>query len=293
MLRVLNSIFVNQQDKITHMDATLCSFSHWMREHRLADNTVSMYGESVRRFLLFIIEYEAKELNEYWVRRFNHHYIIKNNFSISYQNQVISGIKKFMEFKGRTLVLADYQRPDKPKTLPEVLSKAEVKALLGSLKNLKHKVLLSLLYSSGLRIGEALSLKETDIDSERMLIFIRGAKGKKDRYTLLSNNLLVELRNYYEAYKPTVFLFEGQRGGMYSASSARQVLHRAVNETKIKKHVRLHTLRHSFATHLLENGTDLRYIQQLLGHQSPKTTMIYTHVSTRSLSKITNPFDDL
>ncbi len=280
-------------DKKERMDKVLSSFTHWMRERRLATNTIQAYEDSVRRFLLFIIANNATELNEYWVRRFNHHYIIKRKFSISYQNQVISGIKKFMEFKGTPLVLADYERPEKPKTLPQVLSKNEVKAVLGVIKNLKHKVLLSLLYSSGLRIGEALNLKETDIDSGRMLLFVRGAKGKKDRYTLLSHTILLDLRRYYAAYTPSTFLFEGQNGGPYSASSARQVLRRAVAQTSIIKHVRLHTLRHSFATHLLENGTDLRYIQQLLGHQSPKTTMIYTHVSTRSLSNITNPFDEL
>lgn len=284
---------MTQVEKVERMHLSLAAFNNWMEEHRFSANTVLTYTSAVRGFLLFIIEKDAKVINEYWVRKYNHYYILSNTFSVSYQNQVISGIKKFMEFKGNPLVLGDYQRPLKPKKLPEILSKKEVKIILASIKNLKHRVLLSLLYASGLRIGEALSLKETDIDSDRMLIFIRGGKGKKDRYTLLSVKILEDLRTYYRAYRPKMYLFEGQYGGMYSPTSARQVLHRAVKATGINKNIRLHTLRHSFATHLLENGTDLRYIQQLLGHQNPKTTMIYTHVSTQSLSKITNPFDDL
>src|SRR5690606_25318342 len=139
--------------------------------------------------------------------------------------------------------------------------------------------LLALIYSSGLRIGEALSLKLTDIDSKRMLIHIKSAKGKKDRYTLLSESFLEQLRDYYRHYKPKDFLFEGQEGQQYSTASSQKMFKQTIKRCNINKHVTLHTLRHSFATHLLESGTDLRYIQSLLGHNSPKTTMIYTHVS--------------
>jgi len=264
-----------------------------MREHRLSPSTVQTYGGVSHRFLNYLAKNDATAVTELWVRRFNHHYILANGFSISYQNQCISGIKKYMEFMGQPLALEDYERPDKPRRLPEVLSKDEVKQLLDCVQNLKHRALLTLLYSAGLRIGEALRIKPSDIDSARMLIFIRGAKGKKDRYVLLSDRFLSELRRYYKAYRPKNYLFEGRNGGMYTASSARQILHRALRQTDIQKRVKLHTLRHSFATHLLENGTDLRYIQQLLGHHSPKTTMIYTHVSTHSLQNIKNPFDDL
>lgn len=277
----------------THIFERITGFRAWLEEQRYAKTTVITYCDLVERFLFFLTKYGVTQIDEEWVRRFNYAYILTNNYSISYQNQCISGIKKYMEYRGRPMVLTDFERPDKPKKLPEILSKTEVKQLLDSVKNTKHRVLLTLLYSSGLRIGEALSMVPSDIDSDRMLIFVRGAKGKKDRYVLLSERFLVELRLYYTHYKPKQYLFEGQRGGPYSASSARQILKRAVQLTGIRKHVKLHTLRHSFATHLLENGTDLRYIQQLLGHHSPKTTMIYTHVSTRSLQNIKNPFDDL
>lgn len=277
----------------THILSRITGYRAWLEEQRYAKTTVVTYCDIVERFLFFLAKYGITYIDEDWVRRFNHAYILSNKYSISYQNQCISGIKKYMEYRGKPMVLNDYERPDKPRKLPEILSKTEVKQLLDSVKNLKHRVLLTLLYSSGLRIGEALAMKPTDIDSDRMLIFIKGAKGKKDRYVLLSDRFLVELRQYYTYYKPKNYLFEGQRGGVYSANSARQILKRAVKAAGITKHVKLHTLRHSFATHLLENGTDLRYIQQLLGHHSPKTTMIYTHVSTRSLQNIKNPFDDL
>ena len=185
-------------------------------------------------------------------------------------------------------------RPKKPQKLPVVLSKEEISQLFNVINNLKHKALLALLYSAGLRIGEALQLTPEAIDSKRMLIRIEQAKGNKDRYTLLSESFLTLLRMYYKKYKPKTYLFEGQNGGAYTSSSAQKVLKRALRDAGITRTgVTLHTLRHSFATHLLESGTDLRYIQELLGHNSPKTTMIYTHVSSKSLQNIRNPFDEL
>nr|WP_281229047.1 tyrosine-type recombinase/integrase [Flavobacterium aquiphilum] len=140
-------------------------------------------------------------------------------------------------------------------------------------------------------MSEAINMKMTDIDSQRMLIHVKNAKGKKDRYTLLSTKVLSLLREYYAIYKPKTYLFEGQYGGQYSSRSAQNILQLAVKKAGITKQISLHTLRHSFATHLLESGTDLRYIQDLLGHSSPKTTMIYTHVSSTTLKNIINPFD--
>ena len=148
--------------------------------------------------------------------------------------------------------------------------------------NLKHKTLLALIYSASLRISEAINLKISDIDHQRMLIHVKNAKGKKDRYTLLSMKVLKLLNENYAIYKPTTFVFEGRNNKQYSSRSAQNVLKQAVKNAGIIKKISLHTLRHSFATHLSESGTDLRYIQELLGHSSPKTTMIYTHVSSTS-----------
>ncbi|MBN2861616.1 MAG: tyrosine-type recombinase/integrase [Bacteroidales bacterium] len=142
------------------------------------------------------------------------------------------------------------------------------------------------IYTAGLRRSELINLKAEDIDSERGLIKVRGAKGGKDRYTLLSKKLLVLLRDYYKLYRPVNWLFEGNGGGQYSATSIKNILNKAVKSAGIKKHITPHNLRHSFATHLLEQGIDLRIIQELLGHSSSKTTEIYTHVSTKEIGKI-------
>ena len=271
----------------------LSKFKRWLHQKRLSENTVNTYTEVTAFFLRYAQLKKAENYSVKLIEQFNYDFIFKANRSVSYQNQCINGIKKFLLFKGIEINKLNIERPKKERQLPAVLSVEEIKALFNNLTNLKHKTLLSLLYSGGLRIGEALNLKIGDIDSKRMLIHIKQAKGKKDRYTLLSHSFLKLIREYYLAYKPKVFLFEGLNGKQYSNASAQAVLKKALKNTKINKRVTLHTLRHSFATHLLENGTDIRYIQELLGHSSPKTTMIYTHVSQTSLKNIKNPFDEL
>jgi integrase/recombinase XerD len=175
-----------------------------------------------------------------------------------------------------------------------VLSKEEVKKILDAHSNLKHKAMLSMIYSCGLRRSELLNLKFSDIDSKRNIVIIRQSKGKKDRITPLSAKILDLLRRYYKEYSPKTYLFEGQeKNTQYSARSLEEVLKKSVKLASINKLVTLHWLRHSYATHLLESGTDLRYIQELLGHNSSKTTEIYTHVSTKNIQQIKSPFDDL
>ena len=158
--------------------------------------------------------------------------------------------------------------------------------ILQSLSNIKHKAILTLVYSAGLRVGEVVKLKPEDIDSDRRLI------GRKDRYTLLSDIALRILREYYKEYKPSKWLFEGARKGRHiSTRTVQAIFRQACEKAGIKKEVSLHSLRHSFATHLLENGVDLRYIQEILGHKSSKTTEIYTHVSKASIASIKSPLD--
>jgi site-specific recombinase XerD len=158
---------------------------------------------------------------------------------------------------------------------------------------LKHRAIISTTYALGLRIGESLSLKISDIDSDRNIVHIKNAKGNKDRIIAFPDSLRTMLRTYFKEYRPKIYLFEGINGGKYSNSSIGQVLRRTVKRTNIKKRITLHTLRHSFATHLLESGTDIRFIQEILGHNSPKTTMIYTHVSSKAITEIKSPFEDL
>lgn len=185
-------------------------------------------------------------------------------------------------------------RPNKEKTLPSVLSTQEVIDILKQTENIKHKAILMTIYSAGLRISESINLKFKDIGSDRMQIRVEQGKGKVDRYSLLSVRTLMILREYYKQYRPTVWLFEGvKKGEQYSTRSIQQIFQDAVHKAGITKDVSVHTLRHSFATHLLENGTDLRYIQSLLGHANSKTTEIYTHITTKGFDQIKSPLDTL
>jgi site-specific recombinase XerD len=267
-------------------------FSNWLTSRRYSSNTVKTYTEALKSFLVFHRELPVSEITNEHIILYNNDYILKNNLSASYQNQIVNALKLFFKIiESRKIIPEEIFRPKNAKTLPNILSKEEVLRIIDSTTNLKHKTLLALIYSAGLRISEAINMKLTDIDSQRMLIHIKNAKGKKDRYTLLSNKILLLLREYYSVYKPQLYLFEGKFKEQYSSRSAQAILQIAARKAGITKRISLHTLRHSFATHLLESGTDLRYIQDLLGHSSPKTTMIYTHVSSNSLQKIINPFD--
>ena len=268
-------------------------FVKWMHLRRYSFNTIQTYESMLIMFFKYHHSKKIELITNDDLIDFNTNYILANNYSYTYQNQLVNAVKLFFkQTQNLEIDLETLDRPKKSQRLPEVLSLEEVKEILHGSKNLKHKTLLCLLYSCGLRIGEALNLQLNALDLERKLLHVKAGKGKKDRYIPLSATMIILLHRYYKSYTPKEYLFEGQYGGSYSAVSARQVLKRILAQTKIKKHVTLHTLRHSYATHLLENGTDLRFIQELLGHNSPKTTMIYTHVSTISLEKIKNPFDD-
>lgn len=270
-------------------------FKSWMRSRRYSESTVNTYSEALIIFLRFYSEKKLEEICNDDLINFNNEYILKNGLSASYQNQMVNSIKLFFQtVQNRKMEIELIHRPKKSKTLPNVLSKEEVKSILNALGNLKHKAMLSLIYSCGLRRGELLNLKLTDIDSKRNLVIIRNAKGKKDRIVPLSPKILELLREYFLSFKPKNWLFEGQdKNSQYDERSLANVMKQALTKCKITKPASLHWLRHSFATHLLENGTDLRYIQELLGHSSSKTTEIYTHVSNKSIQNIISPFDTL
>ena len=258
---------------------------------RYANNTVKTYVTCFERFINHYREHELMSINENDIRLYLEK-LVQEGKSNSYLNQMINAIKFYYEVvKEMPNRFYSIERPRKVQKLPKVLSKQEVLALIANTGNIKHKCIISLLYSGGLRRGEVLHLKPTDIDSHRMLIRVNDGKGGKDRFTLLSKTVLNDLRNYFKEYRPKEWLFEGQSGGQYSAGSVKQIINAASKKAKIPKAVSPHMLRHSFATHLLEDGVDLRYIQTLLGHSSSKTTEIYTHVALRSFNSIKNPLD--
>ena len=263
-------------------------------QKRYSQNTIKTYVSYMRSFME---EFKNRnpgsvttpEINEYILKL-----IRTKGISSSQQNQRINAIKFYYEkVLGRKRMYYNVNRPKKEKRMPRILTVEEVELLLKHCNNLKHKCILMALYSGGLRRSELINLKISDIDSPRMLIRITNSKGNKDRNTLLSEKLLKLLRDYYRYHKPKYWLFEGQGGGQYSATSIANILRKALKKAQIDKNATPHTLRHSFATHLLEQGINLRYIQELLGHSSIKTTEIYTHVSSKQLSKIKNPLDNL
>jgi len=267
------------------------SFLQKLELRKYATNTVRTYVACFEKFINHYRDKELIEINENDIRQYLKQ-LIQEKRSDSYLNQMINSIKFYFEVvQDMPNRYYDIERPQKQVRLPEVLSRNEVMAMIGLVGNLKHRCIISLLYSAGLRRSELLNLKLTDLDSQRMLIRVNQGKGRKDRLTLFSNTILKELRRYYKSYLPKTFLFEGFDGQQYTASSVAKIVRKAASRAGIRRKVTPHTLRHSFATHLLEEGTDIRYIQSLLGHSSSKTTEIYTHVAVNAFARIKNPLD--
>lgn len=270
-------------------------FSQWLKSKRYSESTIRTYLDVTTVFLNFYHSKSIEQITNDDIILFNNDYILRRKLSGSYQNQFVNGIKLFFQtVENKRIDVALIQRPRAEHKLPRVLCKEEVKSIIYALSNQKHRTMLILIYACGLRCSELLNLKPSDVLSDRNLLHVYQSKGKKDRVVPISNKVIKLLREYFLAYRPKSWLFEGQeQGTQYSARSLQLVLKNAIAKTKIKKPVTLHWLRHSYATHLLESGTDIRYIQELLGHNSSRTTEIYTHVSQRSLQQIKSPFDDL
>ncbi len=259
---------------------------------RYSESTIKTYSKYFKDFQsaftsLNLDEISSKDINSYILNL-----IEKQKISASQQNQRINSIKFYYEkVLGRTKQFYEIDRPKKQRILPKVISEQEVLSMLKITSNLKHKAVLATIYSAGLRRGELINLRKQDVWFDKNLLFIKAGKGKKDRTSILSESLAIVLKKYLETYKPNYYLFEGKNRSKYSPSTILRIVQIAGELAKVKQHVTPHMLRHSFATHLLEQGTDLRYIQTILGHDSSKTTEIYTHVSKRSLAKIKSPLD--
>jgi site-specific recombinase XerD len=255
-------------------------------------NTIRTYKAELSYFLKYFENTDLKTVTKEQIENYIYYLISKYKIGESKQNTAINAIKFYYEQVLRMpREYYDIQRPKRAKTLPNVLSQEEILQLINAPDNLKHKAILYTIYSCGLRLSELLNLRIADIHSKDAYVYIKGAKGKKDRRTLLSGNLLNLLRKYYRAYQPAYWLFEGQDGGKYSAASVQKIFRRAQQKSGVNPWSTPHTLRHSFATHLLESGVNLRNIQTLLGHESSKTTEVYTHVLNTLNKNIKNPLD--
>ncbi len=272
----------------------ITKYEHHLTLKNYSENTLRSYLNGLDVFLDYVRSHKIEKITSAELESFFHHAKMEMNYSYSMMKQLLASVKfLFVEVLDETIDFDFNIKMKKPSTIPEVLSVEEVQRLLNSFTNLKHKAIFTLCYSAGLRLGEILNIKISDIDSDSMQIRIHQAKGKKDRYSLLSPKVLELLRRYVSEYKPKEYLFEGQNGGKYSSASVQQLMRRHRKKANIKKKATPHTLRHSFATHLLDNGTDIRFIQELLGHQHISTTQIYTHVSSRKLKDVKSPIENL
>lgn len=269
----------------------MVAYEEYLSGKRYSESTISTYCNFVHQF----IEFQQKAPEDLSLRdvdRFVEKNIAGKSYSISSHRQCISALGHFFRlFHSEEVDPEKLERPEKSKYLPTVLSKEEVIDLLRATRNLKHRAILALIYSSGLRIGELLKLQLKDIDIDRRQIKVEMAKGRKDRYVVMAESFIPLLLNYVSTYRPEKFFVEGQKGGSYTASAVRSFLKDNCVRAGITKRITPHCLRHSYATHMLENGIDIRYIQALLGHSRPETTMIYTHVAQKDLSKIKSPLD--
>ncbi len=256
--------------------------------------TVKVYKSQFAAFLQYYPDTDPKDIEEEQIRIYLLHLIESKNIAASTQNQVINSIKFYYEkLLKQPRKVYHLPRPRKPKQLPKVLSQEEVKRLITYPENIKHRCILTIIYAAGLRISEVVNLKIGDLEFERKRILVKNAKGKKDRYTILADKLVASLKRYMELYEPKDWLFEGQYGGKYSVRSVQSIFTDAKLKSKVSAYATVHTLRHSFATHLLEQGMNLRYIQELLGHESSRTTEIYTHITKSGFNNLSSPLDKL
>lgn len=270
------------------------TFEKEMRIKRYSTNTIHTYLGMLNTFYKTQKISYWNKLSEAQLTELLKQYILQKKMGYAHQKQMVSAVRLFYNLVfNQDYYFYQLRGVRKPSPLPEVLSFEEVQRILKQIKNLKHKTIISTIYALGLRVGELIDLTLADFDKDRNIVHVKNAKGNKDRIVNYPPKLKTLLNDYYLKYKPKVYLIEGQNGGQYTTSSVRQLYHRAVSSAGIKKSVTVHTLRHSYATHLLERGTDIRVIQKLLGHNSIKTTMIYTHISQAFLGEVVSPFENM
>ena len=299
MLEMLKKLFCSEQinivfEKCEFNERVVSEFEDFMKLKAYSWQTHKLYKGHLKRFITFV-DMDLDKVENKDIRKYILFLLENSKHSKSFVDQAVSVIKLlYKEVVPKSEMVLNLPRPRKDFKLPSVLSQSEVLQILQATSNEKHKTILFLVYSAGLRVGEVVRLKPEDIESTRMLIKVNKGKGGKDRYTLLSHIALEQLQKYLILYKPEKWLFCGSKAGDHiTERTVQRIFENSCTKAKISKDVSVHTLRHSFATHLLESGVDLRYIQELLGHASTKTTEIYTHVTQKNISAILSPLDKL
>ena len=260
-----------------------------------SNSTIRTYRSEFAQFLMALKNHsvescDAQKIRSYILYCYEHLKLAENTL-----HSRINALKFYFEqvLHREKMFFKEIPRPKKHSQLPKTIHKNDIKKMFDVTKNLKHNTMLKLCYGMGLRVSEIVNLKIRDIDSNNMQVFIEKSKGKKDRYVNLPQSILEQLRVYYKEYRPKIYLFEGQNGEQYAKRSLQNVFKNALRKAKINKNVGIHSLRHSYATHLLEQGTDIRFIQELLGHKDLKTTLIYTNVSNNSIRNVKSPLDNI
>ncbi|MCD0455073.1 site-specific integrase [Chryseobacterium sp. LC2016-27] len=267
-------------------------FRQKLKIARYSESTIKTYVSTLATFFRAISDTAVENVDAIVVEKYLYNEIKEKNISQSFQKHILGSIKLFYELMFNKKLSLSHLYPKRVEhTLPKYLNKEDILKMLNLTENLKHKSIISLLYGCGLRVSELINMKIIDIDSKSGRISIIQSKGKKDRYVMLPQTVLPLLREYFKKYSPKTYLFEGDFNEKYSARSVQQIVKKAAIKANIQKLVTPHILRHSFATHLIENGTDIRYIQELLGHNSIVTTQIYTHITDLKMKKIQSPLD--
>jgi integrase/recombinase XerD len=289
-LRTTTKAMLNNIGEANH--DTFLRFIETIQLKFYSPSTLKTYKNEFAQLLYILKNHPADSLSPTRLRAYFLYCIETLKLSENTLHSRINAVKFYYEqVLHRETMFFEIPRPKKPSILPKAIHASDVKRLFEVTTNLKHNTMLKLCYGMGLRVSEIINLKITDIDSKNMQVFIERAKGKKDRYANLPETILIQMRVYFKEYRPKVYLFEGQYGGQYSIRSAQKVFSDNMKKAKINKQVGIHGLRHSFATHLLEAGTDITFIQQLLGHNDIKTTLRYTHISQKNIKKIKSPLD--
>lgn len=275
-------------------DSEIHAFIKAMTLQGACQRTIENYASQIKKLKEYYSGKAVCDISDDEIRDYMFFLRQELKYSPSSQNIVVSAIKRYLlAMTDRDFNPNHIPRPVKRKTLPRVIDKESVAAILKLDLNIKHKCILYLLYSTGMRCGELLNLKVEDVSFDNNVIVVKQGKGEKDRIVLLSEKIKGLLLEYLKEQKPNIYFFEGQKGGKYSATSVQKIVKRAAHRVGIEKKTTPHVLRHSFATHLHDSGIDIRHIQVLLGHTSTKTTEIYTHVSKRDIRKLKSPLDDL
>lgn len=287
------SIYERAQHRVHEANqGELKRFIETLQLKAYSPNTIETYTNEFCALLSLLGKYPVGKLDPQRLRSYFVYCANELKMSEALLHSRLNAIKFYVEqVLHREKFFTEIPRPKKKSSLPKVISQADISKIMAATTNRKHLLMLQLCYGMGLRVSEIVNIKITDIDSNRMQVLVASAKGKKDRYVNLPSSVLPLLREYYKQYLPKYYLFEGETGGQYAIRSAQAVFKLAMKRAKVNKPVGIHSLRHSYATHLMEYGTDIAFIQKLLGHNDIKTTLIYTHVASKELAKIASPLD--